>query len=106
MPARLSNGLFISEFLADNAGGGAFDTDGDGGANKADEFVEIQGFKNSAISLDGVELWSAKRGLLYQFGSGDNVAAGGTATVVGQYDGTPPSGFYDAGLPDNNRSYA
>ncbi len=102
MPARLSNGLFISEFLADNAGGNAFDTDGDGGANKADEFVEIQGFKNSAISLDGIELWTAKRGRLYEFGSGDNVAAGGTATVIGQYDGTPPPGFYDAGLPDNN----
>ncbi|MFD0859322.1 Hint domain-containing protein [Roseovarius aquimarinus] len=102
MPARLSNGLFISEFLADNAGGSAFDTDGDGGANKADEFVEIQGFKNSAISLNGIELWSAKRGLLYDFGTGNSVAAGGTATVVGQYDGTPPAGFYDAGLPDNN----
>ncbi|SEK79046.1 Hint domain-containing protein [Roseovarius nanhaiticus] len=104
MPARLSNGLFFSEFLADNSGRNAFDTDGDGRANKADEFVEIQGFKNSAISLDGIELWSAKRGRLYEFGNSDTVPAGGTATVVGQYDGTPPPGFYDAGLPDNNRN--
>ena len=101
MPARLSNGLFFSEFLADNAGN-AFDTDGDGNANKADEFVEIQGFQNSDINLAGVELWSAKRGQLYEFGNSDSVAAGGTATVVGQYDGTPPPGFFDAGLPDNN----
>ena len=102
MAAKLSNGFFISEILADNAGGNAFDTDGDGGKNKADEFVEIQNSKNTTTSLDGIEIWSAKRGLLYAFGNGDSVASGGTATVVGQYDGTPPAGFYDAGLPDNN----
>lgn len=102
MPAFLANGLFFSEILADNAGSGAIDTDGDGGANKADEFIEIQSVNGSALSLDGIQIWSAKRGLLYEFQSGDTIEARGTATVVGQYDGAEPAGFYDAGLADNN----
>jgi hypothetical protein len=102
MAVFLSNGLFLSEILADNAGSSAFDTDGDGGANKADEFIEIQSVNGSTVNLDGIQIWSAKRGLLYEFGPGDTIASGGTATVVGQYDGAEPPGFYDAGLPDNN----
>lgn len=102
MTAFLSNGLFFSEILADNAGGQAFDTDGDGGANKADEFIELQSATNATINLDGIELWSAKRGQLFDFSQGDTIGPNGTVTVVGQYDGTPPAGFFDAGLPDNN----
>ncbi len=99
MPDTLS-GLFISEILADNPGSG-FDTDGDGSTNKSDEFVEIQNATGSAISLDGFEIWSSKNGQLYSFGAGDSVAPGGTATVVGNYDGAEPPGFYDAGLNEN-----
>lgn len=102
MAVFLSNGLFFSEILADNAGGSAFDTDGDGGGNKADEFVEIQSVNGSPVSLDGIEIWSAKRGQLYEFADGEMIASGGTATVVGEYDGAEPAGFYDVGLPDNN----
>ena len=102
MAIKLSNGLLFSEFLADNAGGAAFDTDGDGGANKADEFVQIQSANGGNVNLDGIEIWSAKRGQLFEFQSGDTLGPNGTATVVGQYDGTPPAGFFDAGLPDNN----
>lgn len=102
MVAALSNGLFISEFLGDNAGGNAFDTDGDGGANKADEFIEIQSRGKDPASLDGIEIWSGQRGLLFQFPSGNTIFRGETATVVGQYDGAEPPGFFDAGLPDNN----
>ena len=91
------NGILISEILADNAGGSAFDTDGDGTANKADEYIELQNSTGSAVSLVGYELWSEKEGLLYSFGSGATIAAGGTATVVAEYSGTPPSGYYDAG---------
>lgn len=91
------NGILISEILADNAGGSAFDTDGDGQANKADEYIELQNKSGSTVSLDGYELWSQKEGLLYSFGSGATIAAGGTATVVGEYSGTPPAGYYDAG---------
>ncbi len=98
------DGLFFSEILADNAGGGAFDTDGDGGANKADEFVEIQNASGTPIDLSNYSLWSAKRGELFDWGDVPpaTIASGGTATVIGQYDGTPPAGFFDAGLPDNN----
>ncbi|WP_338550347.1 Hint domain-containing protein [Roseovarius phycicola] len=91
-------GLIFSEFLVDNPSG--FDTDGDGTANKSDEFIELQNTTGSSISLDGYQLWSDDRGLLYSFGSGATIASGGTATVVGEYAGTEPAGFYDAGLAD------
>ncbi len=111
MADKLSSGLFISEVLADNAGGSAIDTDGDGSANKADEYIEIQNTSGSTVSLDGYQLWSEKLGLIYSFGSGDTLAAGGTANVLGEYTGTPPSGFYDSGgspngnfLPDGQGS--
>ena len=95
------DGLIISEILADNAGGNAFDTDGDGGANKADEYIEIQNTTGGPLSLAGFELWSEKVGLLYAVGSGDTVAAGETATVVAEYTGTPPAGYYDSGEANN-----
>ncbi|MEW9921488.1 Hint domain-containing protein [Marimonas sp. MJW-29] len=95
------DGLIISEILADNAGASAIDTDGDGWSNKADEFIEIQNTTNSTISLDGYEIWSQKGGLLYSFGSGDTIAAGGTATVVGEYTGTPPAGYYESTTNNN-----
>ena len=107
----LSSGLFISEILADNAGGSATDTDGDGQSNKADEYIEIQNTTNGTLSLDGYELWSEKLGQIYAFGPGDTIAAGGTATVLGEYTGTPPAGFFDSGgspngnfLPDGQGS--
>lgn len=102
MAAKLSNGLLFTEFLADNAGASAFDTDGDGDANKADEFVTIQSADGAPLALDGIEIWSAKRGQLYKFGAADSLGPQGTATVVGQFDGPPPAGFFDAGLPDDN----
>ncbi|MEM7724479.1 MAG: Hint domain-containing protein [Pseudomonadota bacterium] len=97
----LANGLAIAELLADNAGGSAIDTDGDGGANKADEYVEIQNGSGNTVSLDGIEIWSQKNGLLFAFPDGETLAPGATATVVGEYTGTPPAGFYDAGNANN-----
>jgi hypothetical protein len=98
------DGLFISEILVDNPSQGGFDTDGDGSTNKADEFVEIQNNSGSTVSLDGFEVWSETNGLLYAFTAGDTIAPGDTAVIVGNYSGTPPSGFYDAGLPEGNSS--
>lgn len=95
------DGLIISEILADNAGGAATDVDGDGNTNKADEFIEIQSTNGAPLSLDGYELWSGKEGLLYSFGSSDVIGAGQTATVVGNYTGTPPAGYYSAGAAEN-----
>ncbi|NNF71497.1 MAG: lamin tail domain-containing protein, partial [Rhodobacteraceae bacterium] len=94
------DGLIFSEFLVDNPS--FFDTDGDGTANKSDEFIELQNATGSTISLDGYQLWLDDRGLLYSFSSGDTIDAGGTATVVGEYTGTAPDGFYAAGLGEGN----
>lgn len=100
MADKLS-GIFISEILADNAGGQAVDVDGDGNTNKADEFIELQNTTGSDVSLAGFELWSDQEGQLFSFGAGDIISPGGTATVLGNYSGTPPTGFFDAGLPEN-----
>lgn len=96
MADKLSSGVFISEILADNAGSSAVDVDGDGGANKADEFIEIQNTSGDVIDLSGYQLWSEKEGLLHAFQPGDTLAPGETATVLGEYTGTPPAGFYEA----------
>lgn len=97
------NGLFFSEILADNAGGGAVNVNGQGRANKQDEFVEIQNSTGTTISLDGYQLWSDRNGLLHTFAAADQIAAGGTATVVGTYN-NPPDGFYGANGNNNSAS--
>ncbi|MEM6886853.1 MAG: Hint domain-containing protein [Pseudomonadota bacterium] len=94
------NGIIFSEVLADNAGGQAIDTDGDGRTNKADEFVELQNTSTSSVSLAGFEVWSEQNGLLFSFSDTDAIDPGGTATVVGNYRGAEPDGFYDAGLSE------
>lgn len=98
--ADILDGLFISEILADNAGGQAIDTDGDGNENKADEYIEIQNNTNQTISLDGYELWSDANGELFAFGPTDTLGPGEVATVLGNYTGTPPPNFYSAGIPE------
>ena len=95
------NGLFFSEILADNAGGSAVDVNGQGGANKQDEYIEIQNSSGETIDLSGYQLWSDQNGLLHTFGAGDEIASGSTATVVGTYN-NPPAGFY--GANGNNNS--
>lgn len=100
MPAFLRNGLFISEIVADNVGVFGIDTDGDGNVTKADEFVEIQNGGVVAADLTGIQLWSATNGLLYSFTGGD-VQAGDVATVIGEYTGALPAGFYEASTNNN-----
>lgn len=89
------NGLFLSEILADNAGGGAVNVNGQGGANKQDEFIEIQNKSGAVIDLDGYEVWSQFNGRLHAFEAGDTIDPGGTATVIGAYT-NPPDGFFPA----------
>ncbi|WP_299729634.1 Hint domain-containing protein [uncultured Tateyamaria sp.] len=99
--ADLLNGVFFSEILADNAGGQAIDTDGDGNTNKADEFIEFGNVSGETISLAGYQVWSEKNGLLYTFGATATLNDGETATVVGNYEGGDSGGFYDAGIAEN-----
>lgn len=89
------NGLFFSEILADNAGGGAVNVNGQGGANKQDEFIEIQNNSGATINLAGYEIWSQVNGRLHAFGATDTIDPGDTATVIGAYN-NPPDGFYEA----------
>lgn len=96
MADKIGPGVFISELLADNAGGSAIDTDGDGRATKADEFIELQSTSGSPVNLDGYQIWTEKLGLVHTFGPGDVLNPGQTVTVVGEYTGTPPPGFFEA----------
>lgn len=101
MPAFL-DGLFLSEILADNIGSGS-NTDGDNSTNKSDEYIELQNNSGGTIDLSNYQIWSQTNGLLYDFSTAPvtpDIADGATATVVGEYTGTPPAGFYDSG--DNN----
>ena len=97
------NGLFFSELLVDNAGNGAVNVNGQGGANKRDEFIEIQNTSGATVDLNGYQIWSDKMGLLHSFGPGDQVADDATATVVGSYT-SPPAGFYGANGNTNGAS--
>ncbi|WP_299723800.1 Hint domain-containing protein [uncultured Tateyamaria sp.] len=101
--ADVLDGLIFSEFLVDNSPFVAgHDTDGDGTHNKSDEYIELQNTTGSAISLEGYQVWSDSGGLLYEFGASDTIEPGQTATIVGEYTGTPPDGFYDAGLNEGD----
>ncbi|MEO0750240.1 MAG: Hint domain-containing protein [Pseudomonadota bacterium] len=99
------NGLFFSEILADNAGNGATDVNGVGGANKQDEYIEIQNKTGDAIDLEGYQIWSDQLGLLHTFEEDDEIGPGGTATVVGTFVNPPPgSGFFGANGNNNGAS--
>ncbi|MEO1681152.1 MAG: Hint domain-containing protein [Pseudomonadota bacterium] len=97
------NGLIFSEFLLDNPKfDPGIDTDGDGNQNKSDEYIELQNTTGQSVSLDGYELWSDAKGLLHAFGSGDAIAPGQTATIVGEYTGSLPDGYHEAGLSEGD----
>ncbi|MEL6679684.1 MAG: Hint domain-containing protein [Pseudomonadota bacterium] len=110
MADKLSNGLFISEILADNAGGGAVDVNGSGGANKQDEYIEIQNSSGGPINLNGIQIFSQRDGQLHSFTGGETIDAGETATIIGTYTGPQNPGgdtsrnyFGSNGSAGNNR---
>lgn len=94
------NGLIISEILADNPNSNGTDVDGDGNTNKADEFIELQNTSGKPLSLEGYEVWSQQNGKLFAFDDDAVVAPLSAATIVGNYSGDVPDGFYDAGLSE------
>lgn len=97
------NGLFFSEFVVDNPEiYPGYDTDGDGTQNKSDEYIEIQNTSGSTMSLDGYQVWSDDRGLLYSFDASDTIAAGETAVIIGEYTGSAPANYFEAGLSEGD----
>lgn len=99
MADKLSNGLFISEILADNAGGSATNTNLDGATNKQDEYIEIQNSSGGSIDLSGIQIFSERDGQLHSFSSGQIIDAGETATIIGTYTGPQNPGG------DTSRNY-
>ncbi len=82
LPDTLLGGIAINEVLADPNGANNFDTDGNGVARGADEFVELINTSNTAIDISGLELWDAGRGNWFTFPPGTVLQPGATAIVV------------------------
>ena len=82
MPDTLLGGIIINEILADPNGANNFDTDGDGIARAADEFIEIKNTSGLAIDISGLELWDAGRDNWFTFPAGTVLQPGAVAVVV------------------------
>ena len=104
MADALLGGIIINEILADpNSSTANFDTDGNGVARGADEFVEFYNSSSSAIDISGLELWDAGRGNWFTFPAGTVLQPGAHAMVITrvQNNGSLPTGgpddlFFDA----------
>ncbi len=85
----LRGGIVLNEFLPDPSGPDAtVDTDGNGTAADADEFVELYNASTDAVDLAGIQLWDAGYGNWFTFPEDSVVEAGGYAVVVaGVQDG-------------------
>lgn len=99
-------GIVINEILADprknqnnqqNNQPQGFDTDGDGTVEVSDEFVELFNSSNTAVDVSGWTIGDGD-GDSFVFPNGTIIPAGGKVTVVGEYSGTLPGGFFE-GLP-------
>jgi hypothetical protein len=93
MADALLGGIVINEVLIDPNGVNNFDTDQNGRARGADEFIELYNTSTGAIDISGVELWDAGRDNWYTFPTGTVLQAGARVVVVRnvQNGGTLPS---------------
>ncbi|MEM8774207.1 MAG: Hint domain-containing protein [Pseudomonadota bacterium] len=82
MPDTLLGGIAINEILADPNGANNFDTDGNGVARGADEYVELINTSGSAIDISGLELWDRGRDNWFTFPPGTTLEPGAVAVVV------------------------
>ncbi len=83
MADALRGGIIINEILADPTGAGvSTDTDGDGTARGADEYVELLNTSASAVDVGGLEFWDAQRDNWFTIPDGTILQPGGTLTVV------------------------
>ena len=95
-------GIVINEILANpveekiKGGNKGFDTGGSGKDRGRHEFVEQANTKGTDIDVSG---WTISNGSgEFTFPEGTTIAAGEAVTIVGNYKGTPPAGFFE-GLP-------
>ena len=105
MADALLGGIIINEVLVDPNGANNFDTDGNGTADKLDEYVELYNSSGVDIDISGLQLWDAGRGNWFTFPPGSVLAPGAHAVVITgvQAGGALPTGapgdlFFDAGL--------
>ncbi|MCK0139008.1 Hint domain-containing protein [Aliiroseovarius sp. F47248L] len=82
MASTLLGGITINEILVDPNGANNFDTDGNGVARSADEFIELVNTSNSAIDISGLELWDRGRDNWFTFPPGTVLEPGAVAVVV------------------------
>lgn len=78
----IGGGILINEILVDPAGALNFDTDGDGTASSADEFVEVANVSASPIDIGGWQVWSDSDNLWFTFPGGTIVPGGAKALVI------------------------
>lgn len=105
----LLGGILISEILADPNGVNNFDTDGNGVARGADEFIELHNISGAAIDISGLELWDAGRGNWFTFPPGSVLQPDAHAMVMRrvQPGGNLPTSsdpddlFFDAAFSSN-----
>ncbi|OYX41612.1 MAG: hypothetical protein B7Z02_14920 [Rhodobacterales bacterium 32-67-9] len=83
MADSLLGGIVINEILIDpNSTTANYDTDGDGTAGAADEFVELYNSATTAIDISGLELWDQTAGNWFTFPSGTILQPGAHAVVI------------------------
>ncbi|MEM6325726.1 MAG: lamin tail domain-containing protein [Bacteroidota bacterium] len=90
------SGVIINEILPDPNGANDFDTDGDGGFETTDEFIELYNTTGAAVDISGWEIYdnTFRR---YTFPAASSIPANGYVVVVGEYTGTEPPGYFEAG---------
>ena len=82
MPETLLGGIAINEILVDPNGANNFDTDGNGIARGADEYVELVNLSSTAIDISGLQLWDRGAGNWFTFPPGTILAPDAVAVVV------------------------
>ena len=90
--------LVFNELLADPNGANNFDTDGDGTAETADEFVEIYNTSSSSLDISGLQFWDQNNNNFFTIPASTTLGPNGFVVVVGSVAGgslpTVPAGSH------------
>ena len=81
-PDTLRGGIVVNEFLPDPNGVDNYDTDGNGTAAAADEFIELYNAGPSAVAMGGLELWDPGADRWFTFPEGTLLPPASFAVVV------------------------